>query len=305
VKTIKELLAMKPPFSEKVLAVVDSVEAKKASNNNDFVAVALRDKEAELRALMFDTNSFHKPGTIVEVSLEGKLYKGNLSFQIKNRMVREDLQISQFERDLPVPLKSMVEYLERQIVTFKDMGLQNICKDVVRSTAFQTHPAAQKVHSNFKSGLIYHVYRILLLGGNSSRVTNLNWQVFVAAAIFHDIGKLEELDFDGKAILWNKPGSAFGHLYMGAAYFTKRCKEHKVEEKLYLNILHCLLSHHGEHGEIMPATIEALVFHAMDLLESRIAIQEFSSRTEKSFYLKTTPIDNAGEDVTSRHINWY
>ena len=111
--------------------------------------------------------------------------------------------------------------------------------------------------------------------------------LLVTAAIFHDIGKVEELsDFPEND--YTDEGQLVGHIVMGTMMVSERIKQIDGFPATLANELkHCILAHHGEleYGSPKkPALIEALALAHADNMDAKL--QTF------------TEIINANQDKT-------
>ena len=70
--------------------------------------------------------------------------------------------------------------------------------------------------------------------------------LLVTAAIFHDIGKLDEISTFPEND-YTDEGQLVGHLVMGAMMLKERIKSIEGFPKVLADeLIHCILSHHGE-----------------------------------------------------------
>jgi len=94
-----------------------------------------------------------------------------------------------------------------------------------------------------------------------------------AGALLHDIGKLEELDYD-RATSYTRDGNLVGHVTLGT--IMVRAAIDGIPDfpaALRSQIEHLIVSHHGrkEFGApIEPMTIEAMILSAADDLDAKI-----------------------------------
>jgi 3'-5' exoribonuclease len=106
----------------------------------------------------------------------------------------------------------------------------------------------------------------------------LNEDMLIVGAFLHDIGKLEELAFDGE-LSYTDSGQLLGHLIQGVQMIDRRILELKtrgihVDSETVLQLQHIIVSHHGylEHGSPkVPMTLEAIVFHYLDEMDAKLS----------------------------------
>jgi 3'-5' exoribonuclease len=94
------------------------------------------------------------------------------------------------------------------------------------------------------------------------------------AAILHDVGKLEELCYE-RAIGYTTPGQLLGHIVMELETVTRAIdKIPGFPAPLKTVVQHLLISHHGQYefgSPKLPMIREAMVFHYLDDLDSKLA----------------------------------
>ena len=92
--------------------------------------------------------------------------------------------------------------------------------------------------------------------------------------MLHDVGKLDELCYE-RSVGYTTEGQLLGHIVMELETVTRAMD--KIEgfpAKLKTVVQHILISHHGEYefgSPKLPMIREALVFHYMDDLDSKLA----------------------------------
>ncbi|MBR0091771.1 MAG: HD domain-containing protein, partial [Lachnospiraceae bacterium] len=91
--------------------------------------------------------------------------------------------------------------------------------------------------------------------------------------LLHDIGKTKELsDFPEND--YTSEGQFLGHIYIGAQMLQSRCEQiPDFPEQLRLELVHCILAHHGklEFGSPKkPSTPEALALNYADEIDAKL-----------------------------------
>jgi len=137
-------------------------------------------------------------------------------------------------------------------------------------------PAAKGIHHAHRGGLAEHILSVLRLGNRvADHYPVLDRDLIVAGALLHDIGKVVELAWDGGNTRYTDEGRLVGHLVLTAqAIRQKAAAIDGFPPLLEAHITHLVLAHHGqlEYGSPkVPMTLEALVVHSIDTLDSRIA----------------------------------
>ena len=137
--------------------------------------------------------------------------------------------------------------------------------------SFFNAPAGRFQHHAYIGGLAEHtlatVRLALAMVENLAKyygVENVNRDYVVAGALLHDLYKplTYRAEAEGGYGL-SRVGSRLDHLTLLLAEAYK--------EGFPLDFLHVLAASHGEWGPISPRTIEALIVHLADLMDSRLA----------------------------------
>jgi 3'-5' exoribonuclease len=97
--------------------------------------------------------------------------------------------------------------------------------------------------------------------------------LLLTAALLHDVGKTRELSFD-TTIDFTDAGRFLGHVIQGVTFIAeKAAKLPTFPESKLQQLLHCVVSHHGElewGSPKRPKTIEALILHHVDNLDAKV-----------------------------------
>lgn len=146
--------------------------------------------------------------------------------------------------------------------------------DKVFINKFKNHSAAKSIHHGFIGGLLEHTLSVAkicaYIGDNYSVI---NKDLLVTAAIFHDIGKTDELSAFPEND-YTDEGQLIGHIVMGAFMIGDKIKE--IEDfpvTLENELKHCILAHHGEleYGSPKkPSLIEAVALAHADNMDAKL-----------------------------------
>jgi 3'-5' exoribonuclease len=134
-------------------------------------------------------------------------------------------------------------------------------------------PAAKSVHHAYAGGLLEHtVSSIKLAHRIADHYPQVDRDLLVAGAFFHDLGKIRELQGDRNAE-YTDEGRLVGHLVMTAQWVHDKARRVGVSRDLEQHVVHMIIAHHGrvEYGSPkVPMTLEALLTHYIDELDSRV-----------------------------------
>lgn len=247
--------------------------------------VVLQDKTGTLDAKIWEPGSvgIDEFDALDYIAVMGDItsFQGNLQLNIKRvRKVEE----GEYEpKDyLPVSTRDIDEmYAEllALISSVKQPYLKKLLdsffvEDKDFEKRFKFHSAAKTVHHGFVGGLLEHT---LGVAKNCDYFAGaypfLNRDLVVTAAIFHDIGKLEELSTFPEND-YTDEGQLLGHIMIGAEMVGERMRAILgFPRGLGNELKHCILAHHGEleYGSPKkPALAEALALSFADNMDAKM-----------------------------------
>ena len=139
---------------------------------------------------------------------------------------------------------------------------------------FKFHSAAKTVHHGFVGGLLEHTLGVTKLCEAFCRqYPMLNRDLLLSAAMFHDIGKLEELSVFPEND-YTDDGQLLGHIVLGTEWVGEKIREiPEFPKKLASELKHCILAHHGEleYGSPKkPALMEAVALSFADNVDAKM-----------------------------------
>ncbi len=139
---------------------------------------------------------------------------------------------------------------------------------------FSFHSAAKSVHHGFVGGLLEHTLSVTkMCSYYASCYPQLNRDLLLTAAMFHDIGKLKELSVFPEND-YTDDGQLLGHIIIGTEMLGDKIKTISgFPPKLALELKHCILAHHGEleYGSPKkPALLEALALNFADNTDAKL-----------------------------------
>jgi 3'-5' exoribonuclease len=153
--------------------------------------------------------------------------------------------------------------------------------------ALRVHPAAKGIHHAFRGGLLEHVVSMLELARRfADQYPELDRDLLLLGVLFHDLGKLQELGAMPNNE-YTPVGRLVGHVVLGrdlARAAAARVPDFPAD--LLLQIEHLVLSHQGRKefaSPVEPMTAEALVLHAIDDIDSKLAVVRALKETGKGF----------------------
>ena len=169
-------------------------------------------------------------------------------------------------------LHSMIGSIQN---TYLSMLLKKLfLEDKEFMKAFEGHSAAKTVHHGFIGGLMEHTLSVArLCDYMAGAYPLLKRDLLITAALLHDIGKTRELS-SFPLNDYTDEGQLLGHIVIGAQIVHDLAKEIPgFPETLENQLIHCILSHHGEleYGSPKkPALAEAVALNLADNTDARM-----------------------------------
>lgn len=257
----------------------------KPSVNKPYLDVKLVDSTGEINAKIWDASEslleIFKAGAIVNVVGTVSIWRSSKQLKIqKFRPVNEsdNIDISDFIPTAPIPAQEMYDFIIDVINQFKNESLRNLTLAIVteKKEKLMYYPAAKSNHHAIRSGLLYHLNRMLKVASSLKMVySNINLDLLQAGIILHDICKIDEMMVDefGLVTQYSVAGNLLGHITMGVNLVAEFSKKLRIDPEITLLIQHMILSHHGipEYGSpVMPMFLEAQLLHNIDVMDAQI-----------------------------------
>ena len=169
----------------------------------------------------------------------------------------------------------MKQRLQNHINSINSVGLRIACDTILDTPEFLTCPASLSFHHAYEGGLLAHtveVCDIALYNAAPFREGQVNYDVLITAALWHDYAKIKEYELmmEDRYSITNY-AKRIHHIQGSAVEFTVAAREQGVNESVVEQVQHCILAHHGrkEWGSpVEPQTLEALILHQADMLSA-------------------------------------
>ena len=284
---------MKTPFVKDLAAdqiitgffLVHEKEIRNANNGKPYLRMELGDRSGTVEARMWDQFDSMAKGIsrddFVKVQARVEIYRNRLQLLLQQfRVARpEEIDLADF-----LPHTSFdVDQLYKQLLChaeqiknpwLKQLVLKILCDPEV-ARRYKRAPAAKVMHHAYLGGLLEHVVGLCGLAKHiAAHYPELDVDLLLSASMLHDVGKLDELCYE-RAIGYSVEGQLLGHIVMELETVSKAMEQIEgFPEKLKTVVQHMLISHHGEYefgSPKLPMIREALAFHYMDDLDSKLA----------------------------------
>ncbi len=250
-----------------------------------YESLILQDKTGILDAKVWDPNSSGIDDfdalDYIDVVGDVTSFQGALQLNVKRiRKAREGeydpaeyLPVS--EKDIDQMYRELTSYIPQMQNPFlRELCSSFFLEDPEFEKRFKFHSAAKNVHHGFVGGLLEHTLGVANLCDYYAKAyPMLNRDLLLAAAMFHDIGKLDEISTFPEND-YTDAGQLLGHIVIGAQVVGDRIREiPDFPVKLGNELRHCILSHHGEleYGSPKkPALAEAVALSFADNTDAKL-----------------------------------
>ena len=251
-----------------------------------FLAFLLGDKTGEIPGNLWeDWNEAERtiqPGDFVRIRAFVTSYQGSpqLNIQRIQRLDPGDVDSLEFLPSTCKDVEEMMGYLRRTAESLEDSNLRDLLNRFLEDEgfvkAFQRSPAAKGLHHVYLGGLLEHTASVVKICESIlDEYEGIHRDLLLAGAMLHDVGKIEELGFEKGVPDYTDRGRLLGHIVIGAQMVGERIRSLSgFPPSLELELLHIIISHHGEHvwgSPKRPKTIEALVVHYVEDLDAKVA----------------------------------
>ena len=254
--------------------------------NGEFLSLMLQDATGRIVARAFDDvdrlKTEFEAGEFVKVKARANVYNDRLQLIVENiRRVHpeQDRKEGFREEDCVIasarPVDEMWAELQGRIASVANPFVKQLVEKIVAANEAKLRiwPAAQTLHHAYRAGFLEHVLQMANVGETVAKAYQANPDLVLAGAILHDIGKLQELDYE-LATSYSREGRLLGHIMLGSAVVRDAALAIEGFPPVLLSeIQHLILSHHGclEYGSpVVPMTVEAFILSFIDDLDAKI-----------------------------------
>jgi 3'-5' exoribonuclease len=291
-----KLLNDKDNITDRVFLVKDKVKGI-GKNGRAFLSLLIGDKTGHIDARIWDRvdeiSELFEIGDIVNIKGQVQVYLGRKQVIVhklekpdQTQLNKEDFIIEGVQLDVHALYSELVLITnEIQSPPIRQLILDSLQDEEIKSLMLKA-PAAKSIHHAKVGGLIEHIVSICkvmkMLAGHYNY---LNYDLLVFGAIFHDLGKVWELEIIKDQIQYSHKGRMLGHMQLACELIDKKSQRILgFPEDLREILKHIVLSHHGklEYGSpVRPYIMEAFVVASIDELDSKMDTMLNFIKTER------------------------
>lgn len=255
-------------------------------NGRSFLSLLIGDKTGHIDARVWDRvdeiSELFEIGDIILVKglvqiylsrkqiVIHKLEKTSLDLFSKEDFIIESKEVDAY--GLYSDLIGIINEVETSYI--KQLLLECIQDEEIKSLLLIS-PAAKSIHHAKRGGLLEHIVSICkMMKMVAIHYEYLNTDLLLFGAIFHDLGKVWELEINREQIQYTHKGRLLGHMQLACELIEKKTQRILgFPEDLREILKHIVLSHHGklEYGSpVRPYIMEAFVVASIDELDSKL-----------------------------------
>ncbi|MCU1243012.1 MAG: hypothetical protein JWO71_3738 [Candidatus Acidoferrum typicum] len=265
--------------------LVHEKELRNTREGRAYLRLELGDRSGTIEARMWDqfenvAKDINRDD-FVKVQARVELYRNRPQLAVQQvRLAKpEEIDLADYLPHTTADVEKMFAELRGYAESISNPWLKQLTLGMIAdpeiARCYKRAPAAKVMHHAYLGGLLEHV---ISLCGMARRVAahypELDVDLLLTAAILHDVGKLEELCYE-RAIGYTTPGQLLGHIVMELETVTRALdKIPGFPAPLKTVVQHLLISHHGQYefgSPKLPMIREAMVFHYLDDLDSKLA----------------------------------
>jgi 3'-5' exoribonuclease len=273
---------LKPGSTVHTTFLVQSQERRKSRAGGSFLEVRLQDVTGMVQARYWDADGLRidfDVNDLVLVEADVEEHQGTTQLRLSSIAKHggpADLRdyLPRSPHDSEAVYACLLDRLRRMPEGPIRELLLAVMEDAEIARRYKLAPAAVLYHHAYLGGLLDHVSSLVRLGDKiADHYPWLNRDIVLAGLILHDLGKIEELQYDG-TFRYSTRGQLLGHIVIALEIVRKKISGVPgFPQSLANQIEHIILSHHGrlEFGSPKePMFAEALVVHYLDDLDSKL-----------------------------------
>jgi len=258
---------------------------KQTKRGDDYLDLLLADRTGEIEAKIWSSSNAisvqFERGDFVEISARVEAFGDKVQLVIDNlrKLDFSEVDKGDFIPVCPRDIEEMLARLKEIAYGISNPHLKSLIEaffnDATLLERFKNAPGAKEFHHAYIGGLLEHTLSVVgLVELVCKHYTDVDRDMLVAAAIFHDIGKVEEISQKNVEFDYTVRGRFLGHVVLSLEILNGLlARVEKFPELLALEFLHVVASHHGElefGAPKEPMTKEALILHYLDNMDAKM-----------------------------------
>ena len=281
---MKELYINKLSAGDSLTAVpflVQDVSRRTTKDGRPFLLLTLSDKTGTCGGVFWDVppavDEWVSAGKVAAVTGRVSDYKDALQITATMMLPESNPNMGDYLPSSDRPKMEMISELYDFIASLAEpwRGLvDHILLNDEFLDAFATMPAAKGMHHAYIGGLLEHTLSMAGLANMlAAHYPLVDRDLLLAGTLLHDMGKVYEYTITGE-FGFSEDGRLLGHIVRAMLMVeTAVSATNTLNDDQSRQLLHLIASHHGKQewgSPVEPKTIEAVLLHQIDMLDSRM-----------------------------------
>ena len=261
--------------------MIQDINRRKTKDGRAFLLGSLRDKTGQVAFIFWDVPDYieqqARTGQIMFVTGRVVSYKDSIQISVTDFNISSSPDMGDF---LPTSSRTREEMIAELKVLISELSepwqglLTHILLDDTFLPLYANAPAARGMHHAYIGGVLEHTLSMVQIAKYlAGHYPYVNLDLLISGTLLHDMGKaIEYTVSDGFG--FSDDGRLVGHITRGIIMVEKAAQEvGTLSEKQLQHLIHLIASHHGTQAwgsPVVPKTLEAILLHQIDLLDSRI-----------------------------------
>jgi len=257
------------------------VVRRDTKDGRPYLLSSFRDRTGQINGVFWDVppdvEQSARSGIVMLVTGRVRNYKSALQITATDLNPLKTPDMSEFLPSSNRSIEDMTEEL-RQVINQLDQPWQDLVEDILLDETFLPRfanaPAARLMHHAYVGGLLEHTLSMVNVARFlASHYPYVNSSLLQAGVLLHDLGKALEYD-TAASFEFTDDGKLVGHI-VRATIIVERASDRLaiLSDNERRQLVHLIASHHGTNewgSPVVPKTLEAILLHQIDLLDSRV-----------------------------------
>jgi 3'-5' exoribonuclease len=262
------------------LFLLQEVIHRTTKDGRPFLLCTLSDKTGQIGMVLWDVPDemmrWVQAGMVVQIHGRVVLYKDALQINAAGMAPAEQPDLTDFLPASARPRDEMKAELQQYINSLQQPWLDlltYIFLDDDFLNSFANAPAARTMHHAYIGGLLEHTLSMAAVAEILAKhYPYVNRDLLLAGTLLHDMGKAIEYTTD-PSFAFSDDGRLVGHIVRAVVIVEKAAEAIQMDAETLRLLVHMILAHHGTNewgSPVVPKTLEAILLHQIDLLDSRV-----------------------------------
>lgn len=291
------------------LVVADATLGKTKGNPpKPYVRLTLTDGSEQVQSMLWDWDegtSLPAKGLVLDINAKCTAYQGKKQLSNISYMPAEDQSITEFQPHYTEDAEGLFDAAMELIQGFSNSALRELLTYIYQENteAILNATSAAGIHHVGIGGNLAHSLEVAHICQAIANLfpADINYDLVIAGALVHDLGKCLTYKMDGPVIEYTRAGELFDHSVLGLEFLNEADCSFNYRYHPVVDLLkHICLSHHGSKEFGAPATprfIEAYIVSYADGISATLdtmrqankkAMAEGKEFTDKVFTCNNT-----------------